>query len=109
VIHGNQTEHVPDAYRRYLENYFRKRFRLEGTPMRIEFRTDENPYAGRRNELTPRQRRNSIRYDRLACHRRLAQLTEDRPQPLEETSGCPRIRRCFGEDLRTRKPWFDVR
>jgi GTP-binding protein len=57
VIHGNQTEHVPDAYRRYLENYFRKRFRLEGTPMRIEFRTDENPYAGRRNELTPRQRR----------------------------------------------------
>jgi len=32
-------------------------FRLEGTPMRIEFRTDENPYAGRRNELTPRQQR----------------------------------------------------
>jgi GTP-binding protein len=55
VIHGNQTQHVPDAYRRYLENYFRKVFRLEGTPMRIEFRTDENPYAGRRNELTPRQ------------------------------------------------------
>ncbi len=57
VIHGNQTEHVPDAYRRYLENYFRRVFRLEGTPMRIELRTDENPYAGRRNELTPRQRR----------------------------------------------------
>jgi GTP-binding protein len=57
VVHGNQTEHVPDAYRRYLENYFRKRFRLQGTPMRIEFRTDENPYAGRRNELTPRQQR----------------------------------------------------
>ena len=36
VIHGNQTEHVPDAYRRFLENYFRKRFRLKGTPMRIE-------------------------------------------------------------------------
>ncbi len=57
VIHGNQTEHLPDAYRRYLENYFRRVFRLEGTPMRIELRTDENPYAGRRNELTPRQRR----------------------------------------------------
>ena len=57
VIHGNQTEHVPDAYRRYLENYFRRVFRLQGTPMRIEFRTDENPYAGRRNELTPRQQR----------------------------------------------------
>ena len=57
VIHGNQTQHVPDAYRRYLENYFRRVFRLRGTPMRIEFRTDENPYAGRRNELTPRQQR----------------------------------------------------
>ena len=57
VIHGNQTQHVPDAYRRYLENHFRRVFGLRGTPMRIEFRTDENPYAGRRNELTPRQQR----------------------------------------------------
>jgi GTP-binding protein len=55
VIHGNQTQHVPAAYRRYLENHFREVFRLEGTPLRIEFRTDENPYAGRRNVLTPRQ------------------------------------------------------
>ena len=30
-------------------------FHLEGTPLRVEFRTDENPFAGRRNELTPRQ------------------------------------------------------
>jgi GTP-binding protein len=57
VIHGNQTQHVPDAYRRYLANHFRKVFRLDGTPMRIEFRTDANPFAGKRNELTPRQRR----------------------------------------------------
>jgi GTP-binding protein len=64
VVHGNQTEHVPDAYRRYLENHFRKRFRLHGTPMRIEFRTDENPYAGRRNELTPRQQRKRKRLRR---------------------------------------------
>jgi GTP-binding protein len=57
VIHGNQTQHLPDAYRRYLENHFRRVFRLDGTPMRIELRTDENPYSGRRNELTPRQQR----------------------------------------------------
>ena len=57
VIHGNQTQHVPEAYRRYLENHFRGVFRLQGTPMRIEFRTDENPFAGRRNPLTPRQQR----------------------------------------------------
>jgi GTP-binding protein len=57
VVHGNQTTHVPDAYRRYLSNVFRKRFHLEGTPVRVEFRTDENPYKTKRNPLTPRQRR----------------------------------------------------
>jgi GTP-binding protein len=61
VIHGNQTQHVPDAYRRFLENHFRETFRLQGTPLRIEFRTDENPYAGRRNPLTPRQVRSRKR------------------------------------------------
>jgi GTP-binding protein len=57
VIHGNQTERVPEAYRRYLVNLYRKTYGLQGTPVRIEFRSDENPYAGRRNVLTPRQRR----------------------------------------------------
>jgi GTP-binding protein len=57
VIHGNQTRDVPEAYRRYLVNVFRKTYHLEGTPVRIEFRSDENPFAGRRNPLTPRQRR----------------------------------------------------
>lgn len=57
VIHGNQTERVPDAYRRYLVNYFRKAFRLKGTPVRLAFKTGENPFKGRRNTLTPRQER----------------------------------------------------
>jgi GTP-binding protein len=57
VIHGNQTQQVPDAYRRYLMNTFRKAFSLEGTPVRVEFRTDANPFAGKPNVLTPRQRR----------------------------------------------------
>ena len=55
VIHGNQTKHVPEAYRRYLINRFRKAFRLKGTPVRLSFRTGDNPYKGRRNKLTPRQ------------------------------------------------------
>lgn len=55
VIHGNQTEKVPASYQRYLENTFRQALKLVGTPVRIEFRTSENPYAGRRNTLTPRQ------------------------------------------------------
>src|SRR5260370_1115993 len=55
VIHGNQTDHVPDAYRRYLVNVYRKAFELMGTPVRVAFRGDENPFAGKRNPLTPRQ------------------------------------------------------
>jgi GTP-binding protein len=55
IIHGNQTESVPAAYQRYLVNRFRKVFDLHGTPVRIEFRSGENPFAGRRNVLTQRQ------------------------------------------------------
>ncbi|MEK9953408.1 MAG: ribosome biogenesis GTPase Der, partial [Curvibacter sp.] len=45
VIHGNSLEHVPDAYKRYLEGWFRKEFDLVGTPLRIELKTSDNPYA----------------------------------------------------------------
>lgn len=61
VVHGNQVQHVPDAYKRYLANVFRKNFRLEGTPVRVEFRADDNPFKGKRNPLTPRQRRSRAR------------------------------------------------
>jgi GTP-binding protein len=57
VIHGSQAERIPARYRRYLENAFRKALKLRGTPVRVEFRTGENPFAGRRNKLTPRQQR----------------------------------------------------
>ncbi len=55
VIHGNQTEEVPAHYARYLEKIFRRALDLHGTPIRIEFRSGDNPYAGKRNQLTPRQ------------------------------------------------------
>ena len=44
VIHGNQLEAVPDSYRRYLETRFRHAFKLEGTPLRIQFKSTRNPY-----------------------------------------------------------------
>ena len=44
VIHGNSLQHVPDAYKRFLEGRFRKAFDLVGTPMRIEFKTSDNPF-----------------------------------------------------------------
>jgi GTP-binding protein len=57
VIHGSRTKHIAPAYRRYLENFFRQRFKLEGTPIRISFRDGENPYAGKKNVLTEGQMR----------------------------------------------------
>ena len=55
VIHGNQTDALPASYRRYLVNRFRSALKLAGTPLRLELRSGENPYEGRRNRLTPRQ------------------------------------------------------
>ncbi|MGM0593895.1 MAG: ribosome biogenesis GTPase Der [Pseudomonadota bacterium] len=55
VIHGNQVDAIPHSYKRYLENSFRKHLKLEGTPIRIEFKGGENPYAGKKNTLNKRQ------------------------------------------------------
>jgi len=55
VIHGNQTEDVPSHYVRYLEKTFRTALDLHGTPIRIEFKSGDNPYADKKNKLTPRQ------------------------------------------------------
>jgi len=66
IIHGARTKHINEGYRRYLENFFRKRYRLEGTPIRIEFRDSDNPFAGKRNELTDGQQRRRTRMIRNA-------------------------------------------
>ena len=66
VIHGNQTDKVPEAYRRYLINRFRKVFKLKGTPVRLAFKTSKNPYQGKRNKLTPRQEQKRKRLMRHA-------------------------------------------
>jgi GTP-binding protein len=55
VIHGNQTGKVPNSYQRYLEKVYRRELDLTGTPVRVEFRTGDNPYADKRNKLTQRQ------------------------------------------------------
>jgi GTP-binding protein len=48
VIHGNQTDRIPGAYKRYLNNYFRDKLKLVGTPVRLEFKTGANPYANKK-------------------------------------------------------------
>jgi GTP-binding protein len=55
VIHGSGLDDVKQPYKRYLENTFRKVFKLIGTPMRIELRSSANPFEGRRKPLTEKQ------------------------------------------------------
>ena len=45
IVHGTALEHVPDSYRRYLERFMREAFKLQGTPLKVEFRSGRNPYA----------------------------------------------------------------
>ncbi|TNH07751.1 ribosome biogenesis GTPase Der [Testudinibacter sp. TR-2022] len=57
VIHGNQLDKLADSYKRYLSNYYRRSLKIIGTPIRIQFQEGSNPFAGRRNSLTPNQLR----------------------------------------------------
>ncbi len=55
VIHGVQTDSLPGAYKRYLMNYYREQLRLQGTPVRLVFKSPENPFHGQKNKLSDRQ------------------------------------------------------
>lgn len=57
VIHGNQVEDLPDSYKRYLMNYFRRSLKIMGSPIRIQFKEGANPFEGRKNSLTASQQR----------------------------------------------------
>src|SRR5699024_7709561 len=45
IVHGNALDAISESYQRYLESWFRTEFKLEGTPLRIEFRSTHNPYV----------------------------------------------------------------
>jgi len=55
VVHGSRLRTLSDTYKRYLENFFRKRFKLVGTPVRFVFKEGENPYKDKKNVLTDKQ------------------------------------------------------
>jgi GTP-binding protein len=65
IIHGNQVLHVPQAYQRYLAAVYRKRLKLIGTPVLVEFKSGANPFAGKKN---PRTRSQSAKRRRLLRH-----------------------------------------
>jgi GTP-binding protein len=80
VVHGNKTEDLPDSYKRYLENTFRKVLKVKGSPIRFEFKSGENPYAGKQRDMTPKQHAKKVKMDRSRAFpsRRAAKKKTDR-------------------------------
>ena len=67
IIHGNQTDSVPAQYTRYLEKIFRRELGLQGTPVKVEYRTGDNPYknkAASPNDRRPARRKKIVKYSK---------------------------------------------
>lgn len=75
VVHGNQTESLPDAYERYLINYYRQKLKLEGTPIRIVFKSPKNPFKEIKNKLSDRQ---LFKKKRLMEHNKKKRIADKR-------------------------------
>jgi GTP-binding protein len=61
VIHGTRVGAVPASYRRYLASTIRADFHLEGTPVRIELRSGDNPFSGAHGGARTDKRRRRAR------------------------------------------------
>ena len=69
ILHGNALEGLRDDYKRYLESSFRKAFKLQGTPLRIQVKEGDskNPYEGKarapltESEATRMRRKKRVR------------------------------------------------
>ncbi|MCW8347540.1 MULTISPECIES: ribosome biogenesis GTPase Der [Vibrio] len=57
IVHGNQVKELPDSYKRFLMNYYRRALEIMGTPIRIQFQNSENPFEGKSNKMTLSQER----------------------------------------------------
>ena len=55
IIHSNVSSKIPANYRRYLINSFREALNLKSVELNLIFKKGENPYEGKKNELTSRQ------------------------------------------------------
>lgn len=52
VVHGTQTDVLPESYKRYLINYYRTAMSLSGTPVKIIFKSPVNPFHGTKTKPT---------------------------------------------------------
>ena len=70
VVHGTSVSAISDSYKRYLENTFRTAFKLEGTPLRVQFKQGANPFEGRKPAAPTQSDENSRRRTKRASIRK---------------------------------------
>lgn len=70
VIHGNLVNELPDSYKRYLMNYYRKSLEIMGTPIRIQFQNSENPFENKTGKMTLSQERKRKRLMSMVKNRK---------------------------------------
>jgi len=55
TMHGNHLKSIPRAYEQFLRNFFKDALKLSNTPIKIEFKSGDNPFKDKKNKLSPRQ------------------------------------------------------
>ena len=57
IVHGNNMKGLKKSYKKYIENYFRESLKLISTPLFVDFVDSSNPYEGKTNKLSEKQKR----------------------------------------------------
>ena len=55
IFHGNHVTNIPNSYERFLKNFFIDSLKLSNTPIKLEFKSGDNPFKDKKNKLTARQ------------------------------------------------------
>ena len=55
IIHSNVSSKIPANFKRYLINSFREELSLKSIGLNLIFKKGENPFEGKKNDLTARQ------------------------------------------------------
>src|SRR5690606_8951893 len=71
VIHGNLANELPDDYKRFLANTFRRVLDIQGTPIRMEFRQGDNPFAGKEKEIRHSSKKRADAVERTENKRKI--------------------------------------
>lgn len=71
IIHGSQTNALPDVYKRYLINLYRHKLKLKGTPIRLKFKSPDNPYKEVKKKPIEKHKKKVERLARINSRNRI--------------------------------------